>query len=135
MSLLLWQPAGFVYADEVGHVPLAIHLLGVGALVACMWLVLRPLAAPRSLPDPSLRRAAAELVRLHGDDTLSFFKLRQDIDYLFDASSRPSSAYRVEGGVLLSRAIPWATCLRFPGSSGRRWRLASSAGFASVRSA
>ncbi len=114
-SLLLWQPAGFVYADEVGHVPLAIHLLGVGALVACMWLVLRPLAAPRSLPDPSLRRAAAELVRLHGDDTLSFFKLRQDIHYLFDAEQQAFMAYRVEGGVLLCSGDPVGDLPAVPG--------------------
>lgn len=115
ISLLLWQPGRLSYTDELGHVPLAVHLLGVASLVVCIWLVLRPLAAPRSLPDPSLRRAAAELVHSHGGDTLAFFKLRQDIHYLFDAARDAFVAYRVEGGVLLCSGDPVGAPASIPG--------------------
>jgi lysyl-tRNA synthetase class 2 len=62
-----------------------------------------------------LRRAAAALVRLHGDDTLSFFKLRQDIHYLFDAEQQAFMAYRVEGGVLLCSGDPVGAQHAVPG--------------------
>jgi hypothetical protein len=41
------------------------------ALTSAAWLVFRPLAAPRSLPDPEVRDAVGELVRRHGHDTLA----------------------------------------------------------------
>ena len=43
--------------DEGGHLPLAIGLLGLAALGTAAWLVFRPLAAPRALPDPEVRHA------------------------------------------------------------------------------
>ncbi|MFL5861513.1 MAG: hypothetical protein ACJ780_12135 [Solirubrobacteraceae bacterium] len=50
-------------------------------------VVFRLLAAPASLPGRAARRAAAELVRAHDPDTLSFFKLRVDRHY-FSAPDR-----------------------------------------------
>ena len=84
-DLLLWQPAPFTFHDELARTGLAVELTGLLALLAAAYIVFRPLAAPRDLPDPELRRAAAELVREHGADTLSFFKLRADKQYLFNA--------------------------------------------------
>ncbi len=66
----------------------------------------RPLAAPRDLPDPELRRAAAELVREHGADTLSFFKLRADKQYLFNPERTAFVGYRIESGVLMISGDP-----------------------------
>jgi lysyl-tRNA synthetase class 2 len=61
---------------------------------------------PRELPSPELRRAAHGIVRGHGSDTLSFFKLRSDQHYLFSADRRAFLSYRVEGGVLLVAGDP-----------------------------
>lgn len=58
-------------------------MTAVGTLLAAAYVIFRRLAAPRALPGPGARAAAAELVRAHGRDTLSFFKLRRDKHYFF----------------------------------------------------
>ena len=58
-DLLLWQPAPFAFRDELARTGLAVELTGLLALLAAAYLLFRPLAAPRDLPDPELRRAAA----------------------------------------------------------------------------
>ncbi len=105
-DLLLWQPAPFTFHDELAHTDVAVGLTGLLALLASAYVVFRPLAAPRDLPDPELRRAAAALVREHGTDTLSFFKLRGDKQYLFNAEKTAFVGYRIEGGVLMISGDP-----------------------------
>jgi lysyl-tRNA synthetase, class II len=105
-AMLSWQPDTLRLSDEMRHLPLAIGLLGVVALAASAWLVFRPLAAPRALPDPEVRQAVGELVRRHGHDTLAFFKLRGDQHYLFTDDGSAFLGYRVEGGVLLCASDP-----------------------------
>jgi lysylphosphatidylglycerol synthetase-like protein (DUF2156 family) len=104
--LLMWLPASFPYRDDVGQFPLGIGLIGAAALLASAYLIFRPLAAPRHLPDGRLRAAAAEIVRNHGSDTLAFFKLRHDQHYLFSPDRRAFLGYRVENGVM---SIPAAS--------------------------
>ncbi|MGI9183431.1 MAG: bifunctional lysylphosphatidylglycerol flippase/synthetase MprF [Solirubrobacteraceae bacterium] len=86
--------------------PLSVHLIELGTLLAMAYVVFRPLAAPKALPGPSSRRAAAELVRAHGTDTLSFFKLRADQHYFFGSGGRAFVGYRIENGVLLLSGDP-----------------------------
>jgi lysyl-tRNA synthetase, class II len=112
---VLWQPGPFEFRDEVGHLPLAIFLLALFALLTVAYLVFRPLAAPRSLPDAGARRLARELVREHGTDTLSFFKLRRDKQYLFDDAGEAFLAYRIENGVLLCSGDPVGPPTALPG--------------------
>ena len=69
-------------------------------------MIFRPLAAPRSLPDPAARGLAARLVRAHGTDTLSFFKLRADKQYFFSSDGAAFVGYRIENGVLLLSGDP-----------------------------
>jgi len=106
VAMLTWQPGTLGLSDEMRHLPLAIGLLGVVALGAAAWLVFRPLAAPRGLPDPEVRNAVGELVRRHGHDTLAFFKLRGDQHYLFTDDGAAFLGYRVEGGVMLCAGDP-----------------------------
>jgi lysyl-tRNA synthetase class 2 len=106
LALLAWQPSQIDLGDEVRHLPLAIGLLGLLALGSAAWLVFRPLAAPRALPDHEVRRTVGELVREHGHDTLAFFKLRGDQQYLFADDGSAFLGYRVEGGVLLCAGDP-----------------------------
>lgn len=105
-DLLLWLPGPIHFHDELGRIGLAVGLVGLGTLVATAFLVFRPLAAPRDLPDPQARALARELVREHGYDTLAYFKLRSDKHYLFSDNDRAFVGYRIESGVLILSGDP-----------------------------
>lgn len=105
-QLLLWQPGPLTLHDEAARLDLAVGLIGVAALVMIAYLLFRPLAAPRALPDAEVRAAATELVRLHGSDTLAYFKLRRDKHYLFSDDGQAFLGYRVESGVLVVSGDP-----------------------------
>jgi lysyl-tRNA synthetase class 2 len=94
---------------------LAIGLLGAATLATVAYLLFRPLAAPRDLPDAATRAAAAELVRRHGSDTLAYFKLRRDQHYLFADDGRAFLGYRVESGVLTVSGEPVGAAAAIPG--------------------
>jgi lysyl-tRNA synthetase class 2 len=103
----LWQPPEFKFAgDELAQTGLAVQLTGLFALLVGAYLLFRPLAAPRDLPDHDLRRVAAGLVREHGADTLSFFKLRADKHYLFNPDRTAFVGYGIESGVLVISGDP-----------------------------
>jgi lysyl-tRNA synthetase class 2 len=53
-----------------------------------------------------VRHAVSEIVRSHGHDTLAFFKLRGDQQYLFSDDGSAFLGYRVEGGVMLCAGDP-----------------------------
>ena len=105
-DLLLWQPGPFGFRDELARTGLAVELVSTLAVLTAAWVLFRPLAAPRDLPDAELRHAAARIVQEHGTDTLSFFKLRGDKHYLFDDSRSAFLGYRVENGVLMVSGDP-----------------------------
>ncbi len=105
-DLLLLDRGPIHFGEKLSWVPLGAGLLGIFSLLAIAYVVFRPLAAPRSLPDAQLRRTAAQLVRRHGSDTLSFFKLRRDTHYLFSPDGRAFVGYRIENGVLLVSGDP-----------------------------
>ncbi|HEY2202399.1 MAG TPA: phosphatidylglycerol lysyltransferase domain-containing protein, partial [Solirubrobacteraceae bacterium] len=112
-DLLLWRSGpihfhhhGYLFHHRLMWVPLGVHMVELGTLVAMAYVIFRPLAAPSSLPGPASRRAAAELVRSHGSDTLSFFKLRTDKHYFFSDDRRAFVGYRIENGVLLLSGDP-----------------------------
>src|SRR5947209_12327668 len=96
---------GVLLARSASH-HLSGHIVEAGTLLAIAYVVFRPLAAPRSLPDPGARATAAELVRRHGSDTLSFFKLRGDKQYFFSSDREAFVGYRIENGVLLLSGDP-----------------------------
>ena len=82
------------------------HLIELGTLLAIAYVIFRPLAAPRRCRARRARAAAAQLVRDHGTDTLSFFKLRADKQYFFGDDRRAFVGYRIENGVLLLSGDP-----------------------------
>jgi lysyl-tRNA synthetase class 2 len=106
VDLLLWQGGPMRFHHHFGWIPLGVHLIELGTLLAASYVVFRPLAAPRALPGAGARAAAAQLVRAHGGDTLSFFKLRADEHYFFGADRRAFVGYRIENGVLLLSGDP-----------------------------
>ncbi len=112
-DLLLWRsgPIHFHHRADLLHhrflwLPLSVHLVELGTLLAMAYVVFRPLAGPKLLPGPTSRRAAADLVRAHGSDTLSFFKLRADEHYFFAADGGSFVGYRIENRVLLLSGDP-----------------------------
>ncbi len=105
-DLLRWQPGPIHYHHHFQWIPPGVHLLEIATLLAIAYVIFRPLAAPRTLPGPGARAAAAELVRAHGSDTLSFFKLRADKHYFFSQDGRAFVGYRIENGVLLLSGDP-----------------------------
>ncbi len=85
--------------------PWVLGILGVGALVAIAAILFRPLRGARS-QCPVEHDEACALVREHGTDTLSYFKLRRDLSHLWSADRRAFLAYRVEHGVLVVSGDP-----------------------------
>jgi lysyl-tRNA synthetase class 2 len=105
-DLLRWQPGPIHYHHHLAWIPLGVHLLALMTLIAIAYVIFRPLAAPRSLPSPAAREVASNLVREHGADTLAFFKLRGDKQYLFSEDRRAFVGYTIENGVLLLSGDP-----------------------------
>jgi lysyl-tRNA synthetase, class II len=112
-DLLLWRSGpihfhhhGYLFHHRLMWVPLGVHMVELGTLLAMAYVIFRPLAAPSVLPGPALRRNAADLVRSYGSDTLSFFKLRSDKHYFFGHDRRAFVGYRIENGVLLLSGDP-----------------------------
>jgi lysyl-tRNA synthetase class 2 len=105
-ALLTFRSGEMRFHDEFSRLPTAVGIIGLTALLTCAYALFRPLAAPRALPDPEVRRLAHDLVQTYGTDTLAFFKLREDLSYLFSADGRAFAAFRVESGVLLMAGDP-----------------------------
>jgi lysyl-tRNA synthetase class 2 len=111
-DLLLWRSGPLHFEIHQFHhhhfawLPLGVHFVELGTLLAMAYVVFRPLTGPAALPGAATRDAAAELVRAHGTDTLSFFKLRADKYYLFNADRSAVVGYRIENGVLLLSGDP-----------------------------
>jgi lysyl-tRNA synthetase, class II len=105
-DLLIWRSGPLHFHHSFVWLPMSVHLVEIGTLLAMAYIVFRPLAVPAALPGPTTRSAAAELVRAHGSDTLSFFKLRTDKHYFFSADRSAFVGYRVENGVLLLSGDP-----------------------------
>jgi lysyl-tRNA synthetase class 2 len=103
---VLLQPGPIAFHDELGGLPLAVALLVVLALLTIAYLIFRPLAAPRALPDPGVRKLARSLVLAHGQDTLAYFKLRRDKHYLFSPDRAAFLGYRIENGVMVVSGDP-----------------------------
>jgi lysyl-tRNA synthetase class 2 len=105
VDLLLWRPGPIAFGDDVVWLPFAAGAVAVGGLLALAYLAFRPLAPPGE-PTRRDRRLADELVRAHGRDTLAFFKLRRDTQYLFSSDRRAFVGYRIEGNVMLLSGDP-----------------------------
>ncbi len=106
VDLLRWQQGPIHYHHHLAWIPLGVHLLALMTLITIAYVIFRPLTAPRSLPSPVAREVASNLVREHGADTLAFFKLRSDKQYLFSEDRRAFVGYTIENGVLLLSGDP-----------------------------
>jgi lysyl-tRNA synthetase, class II len=112
LDLLRYQP-GPVHFHH--HIPIGVHALELGTLLMIAYVIFRPLTVPRAPASPAARQVAADLVRAHGADTLAFFKLRGDGNYLFSEDGRAFVAYAIENGVLLLAGDPVGSPEALPG--------------------
>jgi lysyl-tRNA synthetase, class II len=106
IDLLRWQQGPLQYHHHFAWIPLAVHLVELGALLAIAYVIFRPLTTSRALPGLAARQVASDLVRAHGADTLAFFNLRADKQYFFGEDRRAFVGYRIENGVLLLSGDP-----------------------------
>jgi lysyl-tRNA synthetase class 2 len=106
VAVSTFQAGPIAFTDELAHVPLVLGLTEAACLLGCLWLLLRPLAGPALRPGTAVVGAVERIVRRHGDDSLDYFKLRRDLQHVFDPSGRAVIAYRVESGVLLCAGDP-----------------------------
>jgi lysyl-tRNA synthetase, class II len=102
-DLLRYQPGPIHFHH---HIPIGVHMLELGTLLVIAYVIFRPLTVPGTPPSPAARQVAADLVRAHGADTLAFFKLRADGQYIFSEDRRAFVAYAIENGVLLLSGDP-----------------------------
>jgi lysyl-tRNA synthetase class 2 len=90
------------FSDAFAWVPLAVGLTMGAALAIAAWELFRPLAVRHEPPSD----VACRLVRQHGHDTLSAFKLRGDLSTLVARDGRAFVSYRVQSGVLMLSGDP-----------------------------
>jgi lysyl-tRNA synthetase class 2 len=114
VAALTWRAGPISFAEDLAFVPHALGLAGGVALLACLAMVLGPIAWPSRTGDSGAD--VERTVRTHGSDTLDFFKLRRDVDHIFDPSGRAFVAYRVDTGVLLCAGDPVGPDDALPGA-------------------
>ncbi len=85
--------------------PNGLALLSLGTLGVAGSMLFAPLRV-RVLSDARERARAAGLIRRHGADTLSAFKLRRDLLRRWSPDHRAVAAYRIEAGTLLMAGDP-----------------------------
>jgi lysyl-tRNA synthetase, class II len=105
-DLLLWQAGPVTFAHQLSLFPLAIGLVSWGGLLAALWVLCRPLGAPRTWPGLEAWQQAHDLVRAHGPNALADFALHADTQYLFGSDGRAFLGYRARHGVLLVSSDP-----------------------------
>ena len=106
LALLTLSSGPLQLGERWDWLPLGVGLVAGGALLVAAWALFRPLRAPRTPPTDAARALAQRLVREHGHDTLSAFKLRSDLQALVSEDARAFLSYRVESGVLLVSGDP-----------------------------
>jgi lysyl-tRNA synthetase class 2 len=106
IDLMTFQNGPLTFGTHAHWVPLGVGLVSVAAVVAAAAPILRPLRHPRQPAPDSAREHAHGLVTRYGDDSLSFFKLRKDLHYLFTTDRHAFLGYRVRRGVLVVSGDP-----------------------------
>lgn len=105
-AMLTWRNPQVRLDEGFEFVPHAVGVLSLSALMLIAWAVFRPLSAARRLPDPDERELARRVVATHGDDALSYFKLRSDKQYLWSENGDALIGYRIENRVMLVSGDP-----------------------------
>jgi lysyl-tRNA synthetase class 2 len=102
---LMTMTGGPAFTAPFGWLVQGLGVLGTMTVAAAVAMLLAPLR-PQRLAEAVDRRRAAALVRRHGTDTLSAFKLRADLARHWSPDGRALVAYRIEAGTLLMAGDP-----------------------------
>ncbi len=105
-DMFLWQDPPMRISDNLRFVPQALGVVSLLGVLLAARALFRPLPSLVPLPDLAERARAADVIRRHGHDTLSFFKLRSDKHYLWSSDRRAFVGYRVESRVMLISGDP-----------------------------
>jgi lysyl-tRNA synthetase class 2 len=98
-------------SGPVAWVPIALEVLGV----LTFGLILARFFRRSPMPEnPTDRNELVSVIKTHGSDTLSFFKLRADVHHLFTENRKAFLSYRVEGGKLMIAGDPVGETKLFP---------------------
>jgi lysyl-tRNA synthetase, class II len=101
-----WMSGPLHYEGPFEWVPMGIDAILLSGLLAVAYVLFRPLAHPRDFPGAAARRIAARIVRDHGHDTLSAFKLRPDTHYFFSSDGHALVGYALEGRQIVIAGDP-----------------------------
>ncbi|MEU5877457.1 bifunctional lysylphosphatidylglycerol synthetase/lysine--tRNA ligase LysX [Spirillospora sp. NPDC047279] len=81
-------------------------ILGTGLLLVTFWALFKP-GSRHTVLDPDEEVRARALLAEHGDqDSLGYFALRRDKDFIAAPNGKAGIAYRVEGSVSLASGDP-----------------------------
>ena len=111
LDLLAWQPGRLRLGDEGGHLPLAVGLLGLAAArLRCLARVSPRGGTPCASRPGGPAQAVGELVRRHGNDTLSFISSSGRTIAISSPrrTAEPSPATAPRAAFCSSQAIPSA---------------------------
>ncbi|MCP2341660.1 lysyl-tRNA synthetase class 2 [Actinomadura rupiterrae] len=92
--------------DVPGWVDLILGVLGSGLLVATVWALFRPSRGEAVLSPGEELRARELLLRYGDEDSLGYFALRRDKDFIVAPNGRAGIAYRAQGSVCLASGDP-----------------------------
>ncbi|MEV5569918.1 bifunctional lysylphosphatidylglycerol synthetase/lysine--tRNA ligase LysX [Spirillospora sp. NPDC052269] len=95
-----------VDVDVPGWVDLILGVLGSGLLVATVWALFRPSRGDAVLSPGEELRARELLLRYGDEDSLGYFALRRDKDFVVAPNGRAGIAYRAQGSVCLASGDP-----------------------------
>lgn len=115
LDLLLLSPGPLLLGPHDGWVPLAAGVMSTAALTTVAWTLFRPLGLPVLSTASAMQRLARRLVREHGTDTLSAFKLRPDLPRFVAENGTAFCSYRVSRSVLLIAGDPVGPPAALPG--------------------
>ncbi|MFC4907161.1 bifunctional lysylphosphatidylglycerol synthetase/lysine--tRNA ligase LysX [Actinomadura gamaensis] len=92
--------------DVPGWVDLILGVLGSGLLVATVWALFRPSRGDAVLSPGEELRARELLLRYGDEDSLGYFALRRDKDFIVAPNGKAGIAYRAQGSVCLASGDP-----------------------------
>ena len=111
-GLLTLTGGPLTFSGPATWIPGLLGLVGTATCAISAWWLVRPRA---TTPVGAGLGRAASIVRIHGGDTLSYFKLRQDLSRRFSQDGSAFVAYRVEHGTLLLQGDPVGPAQALPG--------------------
>jgi lysyl-tRNA synthetase class 2 len=106
IRMLAWTHRSGATDTELSALTWLFGALTVVLILIVAYAFFRPLEPSRELPEADERAAALDIVRTHGSDTLAYFKLRRDMQYLFTADGSAFLGYRIERTVMIVAGDP-----------------------------